>query len=431
MVGELALLRALDRGYQVADSKSVTQNLEPHDFSPSDEFIAPNRGEHLESIVGVSNLLSIAWLSRGLELSSAVPRILVNGDPDKVGSSLMVGDDLLLTNHHVLPDEATALASQVQFNYQLAWTGELATTRSFAISKFERTNADLDYTLVRVANSPGRIFGFIDPSNSADVAVNDFVVIVQYPGGGPKQIALMDNKVSAVFGSKLQYTTDTEPGSSGSPIFNTHWQVVGLHHAGGLLAGPDGTLTFTNEGVRFSLLVADAEGLLGDPDPLYALVFGSLQSAFVRLVEVGPEAADATATARALLAADPNLGDELLSRIAMRSNGQSAGIVIAVTGVALGAALVAWVRAGSGANFGPAAKLLVQPSEELIPLLQAVVRNGQLVPSAVYHAAMVQVLDQPSSVENLAAMIPDEPDVIAATTGLIISVLAGAQAVAP
>ena len=30
----------------------------------------------------------------------------------------------------------------------------------------------------------------------------------------------------------LVYQSDTAPGSSGSPIFNDSWQIVGVHHAG-------------------------------------------------------------------------------------------------------------------------------------------------------------------------------------------------------
>jgi V8-like Glu-specific endopeptidase len=37
----------------------------------------------------------------------------------------------------------------------------------------------------------------------------------------------------------LQYTTSTEPGSSGSPVFDDEFQVVGIHHSGGMLPEPN------------------------------------------------------------------------------------------------------------------------------------------------------------------------------------------------
>jgi V8-like Glu-specific endopeptidase len=50
--------------------------------------------------------------------------------------------------------------------------------------------------------------------------------------------------------------TDTLPGSSGSPVFNSSWQVVALHHSGGWLPEP-GTnrVSFRNEGIHVRTLM--------------------------------------------------------------------------------------------------------------------------------------------------------------------------------
>jgi V8-like Glu-specific endopeptidase len=51
---------------------------------------------------------------------------------------------------------------------------------------------------------------------------------------------------------KIHYRTATEGGSSGSPVFNAEWKLIGLHHAGGeamtKLNGESGTYE-ANEGI--------------------------------------------------------------------------------------------------------------------------------------------------------------------------------------
>ena len=82
------------------------------------------------------------------------------------------------------------------------------------------------------------------------------MTIVQHPRGKKKQIALRENRIVDVLDSFLHYEADTEPGSSGSPVFDDRWQVVCLHHAS--VRAPDRTELggFVNEGIRVASLRA-------------------------------------------------------------------------------------------------------------------------------------------------------------------------------
>jgi V8-like Glu-specific endopeptidase len=83
------------------------------------------------------------------------------------------------------------------------------------------------------------------------------VTIIQHPSGGPKQIALNENRVTNIYRHYLQYTTDTLPGSSGSPVFNDDWKVVALHHAGGhLKTNEKGDIRFINQAAAMKYLLA-------------------------------------------------------------------------------------------------------------------------------------------------------------------------------
>ena len=75
----------------------------------------------------------------------------------------------------------------------------------------------------------------------------------------------------------MHYETDTEPGSSGAPLYNYEWVVVGIHHMavekrdaeGNILAIGGGLWTpamgerqkwwDANEGLRISRFIADVE----------------------------------------------------------------------------------------------------------------------------------------------------------------------------
>ncbi len=47
-------------------------------------------------------------------------------------------------------------------------------------------------------------------------------------------------------------------GSSGSPVFNDDWEVVALHHAGGMLLEPETKRRyFRNEGILISAILDD------------------------------------------------------------------------------------------------------------------------------------------------------------------------------
>ena len=62
--------------------------------------------------------------------------------------------------------------------------------------------------------------------------VGEYMNIVQHPNGLPKQLAFRDNQVTDLLDDFVHYRADTEPGSSGSPVFNDQWEMVGLHHSG-------------------------------------------------------------------------------------------------------------------------------------------------------------------------------------------------------
>jgi V8-like Glu-specific endopeptidase len=89
-----------------------------------------------------------------------------------------------------------------------------------------------------------------------EIRKDDFVNIIQHADGLPKQIALYHNVVTYVNGNRVQYLTDTLPGSSGSPVFDSRWRVVAVHHSGGWLTEPNSKHRYyRNEGININAVI--------------------------------------------------------------------------------------------------------------------------------------------------------------------------------
>ncbi len=72
---------------------------------------------------------------------------------------------------------------------------------------------------------------FLTLIETKDFIAPDPIHMIQHPGGRPKQVVVFNNRLVNVYENFIEYDTDAEPGSSGSPLFNTEWQVVGIHQA--------------------------------------------------------------------------------------------------------------------------------------------------------------------------------------------------------
>jgi endonuclease G, mitochondrial len=193
-----------------------------------------------ERIIGSSDLVDINYLELAIAVGRGIARIQIGNE---YGTAFLVGPGLALTNHHVIEDESDAQRAVFQFDYQDNSTGDLLPRQDFRtdLSAFFLTNLELDFTLVALAAASGRgrpISSYpwtklIGETGKAEKG--DPLNIIQHPRGGLKQIAFRENKVIEIPDAKkdfLYYTTDTEPGSSGSPCFNDQWELVALHHSG-------------------------------------------------------------------------------------------------------------------------------------------------------------------------------------------------------
>jgi V8-like Glu-specific endopeptidase len=219
-----------------------------------------------EKIIGDNSLRDIYMLEALLELSRAVARV---AGPAGTGTGFLIAADLFITNNHVVPSVDVAEKSVFQFNYQLDRSGkELPVLAAkarvggvFHTSPAAPNNAQagqLDYTVVQLADVPAGIAPL--KLEAGAVKRDSRLAIIQHPSGLYKKIGLQNNFVEYFDEHVVQYTTSTEPGSSGSPVIGDDLEVVALHHAGGDLLEPATKRKYLrNEGIRISAILSDLE----------------------------------------------------------------------------------------------------------------------------------------------------------------------------
>lgn len=188
-----------------------------------------------EKIIGEDTLRHIRVLELALDAAKAVVHIIL---PMGYGTGFMVASDLLMTNNHVLNSPDGALTSTFTLNYQLDLEGKMQdmVVVSAQAGGLFYTDPDLDYTVVQLAEIPGSANPLL--LKPVEVKRDDRVSIIQHPGGHVKKISMQNNFVAYADNRVVQYTTSTMPGSSGSPVFNDEFEVIAIHHSGGMLAEP-------------------------------------------------------------------------------------------------------------------------------------------------------------------------------------------------
>lgn len=211
-----------------------------------------SQADVLEKIIGENTLRPIAFLQQALHIARAVAYIEVAAEADKwCGTGFLISPNLLLTNHHVLPQQALLVHTTFRFNYQVDMHGnpEICKNYHAAVGGIYHANQALDYALVELAEHPGDEWGYLQLKTQLPL-IDSRVNIIQHPNGLPKQIAIQNNFVKYADAVKIQYVTSTLPGSSGAPVCNDDWEVISLHHAGGYLPEKEGgPVYFRNEGI--------------------------------------------------------------------------------------------------------------------------------------------------------------------------------------
>jgi S1-C subfamily serine protease len=185
------------------------------------------------------------WLEKLSRLRRAVCRIEPQPAPDTsgYGTGFLVAPDVVMTNYHVIePFLAAGSKVVARFDYETAADGVAVAagrTSNFAADwrLADSPVKELDFALVRLAQRaaddavPGGVRGTIDLTRKMPAAGSP-LIILQHPDAKPLKMAIGSVVDPNAAPNRVSYTANTEPGSSGSPCFNTGLDLVALHHWG-------------------------------------------------------------------------------------------------------------------------------------------------------------------------------------------------------
>lgn len=183
-----------------------------------------------------------------------------------LGTGFKIAADLVLTNEHVLfPERQKATQVHVDFGFDVDRSGVSLPVASLAgdPASIQGDRAD-DWAVVRVAGMDAAL-PVIPLSGALVPGVGARAYIVQHPNGQQKRLGFVRNTISSVGDQYVQYLTDTQPGSSGAPVFDENGNLIALHHRGGTPTQQIGKMPLTkNQGIRISRVLTGlkAKGLV-------------------------------------------------------------------------------------------------------------------------------------------------------------------------
>lgn len=248
-------------------------------LKPEDDEVQP------EIIIGRDESLDAAFLDLLARQRLAVGIVRTEGVDYEgrrgawSGTGFLVAPNILLTNHHVLNSAAVAETAEVAFDYELSAqslasgrktepapgrTYRLHPERMFVTSPIE---GGLDYSFVWIDEVQLDGGTTIRMERAAfPIEPEERAFIIHHPRGLPKRVSLDDADVLTARpdGAVIHYTSDTEPGSSGAPVFDRSGRLIALHHASrpnseGIATGDGLTPKYVNEGIKLAAIALDLE----------------------------------------------------------------------------------------------------------------------------------------------------------------------------
>jgi len=229
---------------------------------------------NFEAVLGAERFKNLKWLKTGLERAQCVCKFIDQFD-EAFGTGFLLHSSSLrlqikeqwvvLTNAHVIsnneleqrsrPAALSPEAARVQFEAGAEPERKFQIDRVLAWSP----RNELDFSVLALREQGEFSDAYPIAEELPLKSDGQRIYLIGHPRGGNLSFSLYDNKLLDHDAPKVHYRSPTLGGSSGSPVFNQAWDLIGLHHAGGTemnrLNGQSGTYE-ANEGLWIQSIIA-------------------------------------------------------------------------------------------------------------------------------------------------------------------------------
>jgi V8-like Glu-specific endopeptidase len=235
--GLLPLLRA-----KLLEREGGEITVRPSDLGRGalDEMTEDRR---LEKVFGTERFQSLGWFKDALERCRAVARIEDQYE-EGIGTGFLVEGTalhasfppiVLMTNAHVIPDAISQEDAFITFRALGDASDPKDRRHQVQDVLWTSPREELDATIVSLKSAPPGVApcptARVLPPLKSEPPPRAF--IVGHPSGRVlPMFSVQDNLMLDYDDTRVHYRAPTEPGSSGSPVFDRKWKLIALHHAG-------------------------------------------------------------------------------------------------------------------------------------------------------------------------------------------------------
>lgn len=218
-----------------------------------------------EKVLGEGGLQTYRWLLEGVRRAESVAAVLTRTqrrigtafvvDAATLGLAERAGDrTCLMTNFHVLNTDGEHRALTPRAGGQVRFEGARKASEKAKLYRIREIlfesplKGGLDCAIFTIDARPEEFqpIPIVDhPEDVPDLEEEPKprVYIIGYPSGGEMQFSLQDNRLldhecgpdaipNDPLCRRVHYFAPTEPGNSGSPVFDGIWNCIALHHGG-------------------------------------------------------------------------------------------------------------------------------------------------------------------------------------------------------